>query len=223
MNIRNIIRHFLSIPKTVYFNFVVFPLKIAIKLPVFVSYDTKIVGMHRGCVELEKVKFRLVKLGMDFGSFERGKHCSNIINIEKNGKITFKGHTQISNGFALNISGGGVIIGNNFYANYGLLLACSNKIEIGDDCIIGWDTSIIDSDGHYIYDLNNNCLNLSKPILIENNVWVCAKVTILKGSEIAHDNIVAFSTIISGVYNKNNTVVAGCRPTVVKESISWKK
>lgn len=119
--------------------------------------------------------------------------------------------------------GGHIIIGDNFYANFGLLLSCSKKIEIGKNCIIGWDVSIIDSDGHNIYDLNNNQLNPPKPILIENNVWICAKATLLKGSKIGHHNIVAFSTIISGDYDKNNTIIAGGKSSTVKESINWKK
>ena len=46
MNLKKI----LSLPKSLYFNLKVFPLKTAIKLPILISYDTKIINIHKGSI-----------------------------------------------------------------------------------------------------------------------------------------------------------------------------
>lgn len=44
MTTRKLIRVFFSLPKTIYYNFYYLPFKVAMRLPLLVSYDTRVLG-----------------------------------------------------------------------------------------------------------------------------------------------------------------------------------
>ena len=60
------IKKILSIPKTIYFNFKVFPIKYAVHFPFWIAYNTKIKEVHKGSIILNNydkkryhIKFRI--------------------------------------------------------------------------------------------------------------------------------------------------------------------
>jgi len=64
----SVFKYFISLFKTIYFNFKVFNFKTAIKLPIFVSYNTKILEINKNSIDIKcKVKPALIKIG--FGAF----------------------------------------------------------------------------------------------------------------------------------------------------------
>ena len=58
------INKLLSIPKSLYFNLSAFPLKIAVKMSVLVSYKTKLKGIKKNKIIIDApIKFGLIKIG----------------------------------------------------------------------------------------------------------------------------------------------------------------
>ena len=53
----------MSIPKTLIFNFHMLPLKQALHLPIFVHYNTKLINIRRGVLELRKVQTGIIRFG----------------------------------------------------------------------------------------------------------------------------------------------------------------
>jgi acetyltransferase-like isoleucine patch superfamily enzyme len=112
---------------------------------------------------------------------------------------------------------GSILIGNNFFANYGCFFSAdTDDIIIGDDCLLGPDVLIINSN----HDFRGGILtreqpNLSKKIIVGNNVWVGAKSIILPGVVIGDNAVVAAGSIV----NKNveaNTMVGGVPAKLIK-------
>lgn len=64
------VKMLLSIPKIICFNFKVFPIRIAVKLPVFLHYNVKLGELYKGCVEIDETNIRpgMIKLGCSMGS-----------------------------------------------------------------------------------------------------------------------------------------------------------
>ena len=63
------INKLLRIPKSLYFNLSAFPLKTAIKMPVLVSYKTKLKGIKKNKVIIDAlIKFGLIRIG--FGGID---------------------------------------------------------------------------------------------------------------------------------------------------------
>ena len=102
-------------------------------------------------------------------------------------------------------------------------LACGDYISIGDDCLISWDCLIMDADLHPIYSINqpNIRINENKPIIIGKRVWIGCRSTILKGTSILDDCIVAGGSVIAGKSSSESNSIVGNNCKVLKRNIFW--
>lgn len=112
---------------------------------------------------------------------------------------------------------GSIIIGSHFFANFGCFFSANTEdIVIGNDCLLGPDVLIINSN----HDTQAGFLvreqvNVAKKIIIGNNVWIGAKSVILPGVIIGDNAVVAAGSIV----NKNveaNTLVGGVPAKFIK-------
>lgn len=146
----------------------------------------------------------------------------SIISIAKDAQLIFKGTANLSNNFTMNLnSGAEVSIGENFYSNYNFLLSCSSRVSFGDDCMIGWNVQIIDSDGHKIGVRFSELKESPKPIDIGNHVWICSDTSILKGASLKEGSIVALKATLSSRIEEDHVLVAGIPAKVIKRNIDW--
>jgi maltose O-acetyltransferase len=90
-------------------------------------------------------------------------------------------------------------IGNDvFIKNNCTLITNKSIINIGDNTLIGLDFFCIDSDFHPLNPLKRLSSNYQcKPVIIGRNVFIGAKVTVLKGVSIADNSIIAAGSVIS--------------------------
>lgn len=82
----------MSLPKSIYFNFRALPLKQALHLPVFVHYNTTLVNIHKGVLELKQVHTGLIRFG--FGGtygLQPASTEKNLIEFGNEAKIIFGG------------------------------------------------------------------------------------------------------------------------------------
>ena len=122
-----------------------------------------------------------------------------------------------------------LVIGKNFSINSGYFTtaSCSGlSIQIGDDCMFGTGIYIRPTDGHVIFDIEDNrIINYPKNILVGNHVWLAKNVTVLKGSIIPDNTIVGLGGIYTKSTNKiannGNVILAGNPLSVVRENINW--
>ena len=97
-----------------------------------------------------------------------------------------------------------------------------SKVTIGSDCLFAYDVDIRTGDSHSIIDITTNKrLNYAKNIVIGNHVWVAAHVSILKGSNIASNSIVATRSLVTKPFDKENVLLGGSPASVLKENINW--
>ena len=87
-------------------------------------------------------------------------------------------------------------INNNFSA-----ISEGSSISIGEDCLIGHDVFIIDSDFHPLDpDQRQTGKSISQPVYVGNNVFIGSGVTILKNSCISDGCVVAAGAVVSGTF-----------------------
>ena len=123
--------------------------------------------------------------------------------------------------------GSQLIIGEEFGINSGYFLFHkkeNNKIEIGDDCMFSKGITIRTCDGHRIKSLETGeTINEDKDIKIGNHVWLGQEVTVLKGSEIPNNTIVAYKSIVTRKFTEENTILAGSAAKIVKTKVNWER
>lgn len=98
------------------------------------------------------------------------------------------------------------------------------KIIIGDECYIAQDVLIRNSHGHTLIDSESNKpIDNQEPLdlIIENNVWIGSRCTILRGTYIAKGSIIGACSMVNKRFEKENTVLAGIPAKVIKENITW--
>ncbi|NRD76944.1 acyltransferase [Bacillus sp. BRMEA1] len=215
-----------SLPKTIYFNFKVFPFQVAKKLPVFIGYRTVLMNVHRGSVELTcNPQFGLIKFGHGKGSFgvEVNKH--SYLKLDNGCKVVFHGKANLSEGISVRCDNGGIIeFGANFAANQNCFIASNTLVKFGDDVLLGWNINVRDSDGHHIYlQDKTEPFNLNKSISIGNSVWIASYANILKGSKISDNSIVGYGSLVTKEFNESQQILAGVPAKVVKQNITWRK
>ena len=140
---------------------------------------------------IRREKMSLLEIGNHFGV---GDYC--IFNVRKNSHLK---------------------IGTNFGCNRNVYISCREKIEIGNNVIIGPNTIIIDNNHDY-KDVDFKNKYNTDPIKIGNNVWIGANVIILPGTIIEDDCVVGAGTTVRGkfdkgqlIYNKKETCVKKIR------------
>ena len=81
----------------------------------------------------------------------------------------------------------------------GASIFCVDSIEIGDHVRIGASCRIYDTDFHPIDFMDRRLLKKapSAPVVIEESVWLCANVTVLKGVTIGARSVIATGSIVT--------------------------
>lgn len=95
-------------------------------------------------------------------------------------------------------------------------------ITVGSDCLFAQDVTIRSTDGHKIYNMDKSeRLNNSRDITIGNHAWLAKGCSILKGTVIGNDVVVATNAIVNKEINKDNCIIGGIPAKVLKEDIVW--
>lgn len=127
-----------------------------------------------------------------------------------------------------------LIFGQNVNMGYDVRITCLDKIEIGDNVLMGSRVLIIDnSHGKYTGENQdkpstppNQRKLVSKPIKIEHNVWIGENSVIQMGVTVGYGSIVAANTIVTKDVPPK-TIVAGAPAKVIKiyndEYKEWRK
>ena len=217
--ITNILHYMAGLHKSIYVNFRVLPFKDAIKLPIIVSRKTKLSSLS-GRVILDKNKTGIIRIGfgnvrlIDF-AYER-----SILHLE--GTIHFRGKCKIGKASKIEVGACGYLdIGENFTISAKSKIICHKSIKIGKDSTFAWDSLIMDTDYHDIYNDNEECINADKEILIGEKVWIGTRSTILKGSVIPDHSIVAANSLVAKMYDDEYCILAGNPAKIVKKNVSW--
>lgn len=207
-----------SLPKTLRFNLHYFPLKTALKLPVFVSRRTYLRELHGKVILPEKVETAMVKIGFgDVGHYDR-KRSRGIWQVS--GAVRFEGKAGIGHGSKLSVRGN-LTFGADFNLTAESTIVCAGSITFGSDCLMGWDVLVMDTDEHPLYDKEGNRLNPNRPIVVGDHVWIGCKCVLLKGAEVPDNTVVAAGTLLKSAFDGENQVIGGNPPAVLKRAVRW--
>ena len=104
-------------------------------------------------------------------------------------------------------------IGSGTYVAHGCTFSAAQEIAIGEGCLVSSDTRIHDNNGHPLDpERRRNGLPITPaniaPVIVGDNVWTGARVTILKGVTIGENSIIGTGSVVTKDVPPN-TIVAG--------------
>lgn len=151
--------------------------------------------------------------------------------VSRGPRVTLQGRLALHNGGRLSLGdrvrlvstpyplelvtlpGGCIEIGNNVFINFGSSIVASNRVSIGNDCLIGTHVMVMDCDFHRVEDKAWD--TTGEPVTIEDRVWLANRCIVLKGVRIGHDAVVAAGAVVARDVPPRS-VVAGNPARVVR-------
>jgi len=205
-----VLEYILSLPKSFYVSWRLTSFREALHFPIVVRYNTKIVSL-KGHVEISNRKRKRASIIIGFnnvGIYDK-KHSRPILQIE--GKMVVNGQATFGQGAKICVMQNGTLaVGDNFNNTAEGVVICCKQITIGQNCLMSWETVIMDSDWHRVKNLENGDVSEeSKEIDIEDDVWIGLRATVLKGAYIPAGCIVAANTTVTKAFCNRNTLLAG--------------
>jgi len=209
--------------RSIYFNFKIFPFKIAMKLPLLISKRTYISKLKRGRIILDcEISPGIIQIG--YGKLAVFDYKRSRSVIEVTGKLIVKGNVRIGFGSKIIVGDNGILeLGDNFMINAESTIIALKKITIKNDVLLAWDILIMDDDLHAIIDKDTMLqVNKSREIIICEHVWIGARVLILKGSTIPAHSVVAANSVVTGTHNQPYTVLGGGPVKILRKNSTWR-
>jgi len=106
---------------------------------------------------------------------------------------------------------------NTFIA--GTCIHAYKLISIGNNCLIAANCQIIEGNGHDLSfpnvenRIHTSGMDCIKPIIIEDNVWICANTVILPGVRIGNGSIITANSVVTK--DIPAMVIAGGNPAII--------
>lgn len=145
------------------------------------------------------------------------------IKLYRNAFLHIKGRVKLGPGVRV-VTGpdARLSIGDNTYITASSVIYCANDIEIGSDCAIAWNTTIIDTDFHQIHylDTEGGQNPVSLPVRIGDKVWIGCNCTVLKGVTIGSNSVIGANSLVNRDIPPN-CLAAGNPVRVIKENVDW--
>lgn len=95
-------------------------------------------------------------------------------------------------------------IGNNFFANHNTVILDCAKVIFGDNVFIGPNCSFLTVNHPMDVNKRNAGIEIAKPIIIEENVWIGGNVTIMPGVRIGKNSVIGAGSLVVKDIGENN-------------------
>lgn len=199
----------LNVFKTILINFKTLPFNQAIKFPIFI-YGNLDAYYLLGSIEFKDCDVRkgMIKLGANKEFLSTVKGASLII-LSSGSKLIFEGPCEISSNFLLRLGENAELhFGSKVFLGSNVKTVCIKKISVGEGTRIGFESQLIDSDFHFVYNTDKKILNhREKEIIIGRYNWIGNRTSINKGCKTPEYSIIASSSILNRNYCNSESLM----------------
>lgn len=129
---------------------------------------------------------------------------------------------ELGMGSAISIQSDAILsIGEHIHATSNAKIIVAESVSIGDNCRIGWNTMIMDTSWHTVYNITTrNYSPKTVPIHIGNYNWIGNGCQLMKGSRTPDFCIIGARSLLNKDLNAPSCcLMAGSPAKVVKENV----
>lgn len=134
--------------------------------------------------------------------------------------VQIKGEVHLRYGSTIQASGEGHLELGSFTCNVGINIQCQNRIEIGNDCMMGRNVVIYDSAYHPTGTNIHHMKVTTEPVVIGDHVWLGSNSVIMQGSKIGSGSVIGTAAVVSSMIEPASLVMANTNK-VAMGGIIW--
>ena len=171
------------------------------------GYTRAILTIPYGYLKLGLIKIFHFK-NLIFGRLPRIS-VGTEISIDKEAQLFIGNKFNMRGSARIRVRGGGrLIVGNNVSVNINNMIACHDRISIGDGVQFSPNVQMYDHD-HDFRAKGGIAAGKYKtsPIEIGDNCWIGANAVILRGTKIGNNCVIGAGSIVKGVYPDNSVII----------------
>lgn len=206
--------------KSIYFNFTMLPFKQAIHLPILMTKYTYFYSIPGRIILKDKPRFAMIRMGFLAEDIITPKDARTLLQIEGIWEVGER--VQLGCGVTLRIEKDATLITErDVRIGAKVKIICYDKIHIGYNSSITWECQVIDTTFHYIRNIEDKSLvELTSPIIIGNNSWICNRSSVMKGAEIPPHTIIASESLCNKKYEiPEYSMIGGIPAKLIKTGI----
>lgn len=183
---------------------------------IIASRNLKIVKLSGKVIANDK-KIGAIKIGFGNIGIVDKKYSRSM--LENDGIIIFSGRANLGLGMKI-VCHGKLTIGDGCIFNANSNIICEHQITFDEGSMISWECLFMDTDFHPIYDFDGEMqINLDRPIVIGKHVWIGCRSTVLKGSQIPNNSIIAAGSLVTKTLTDENCIYAS--NVKLRSGIRW--
>ena len=204
--------------KTLYFNFKMLPIYAAIKLPVYFWGPVKFTSLTGKIIINGPIKRNLVSFGLNLELVRSRIGTAEII-IE--GTLLINGEFVTGNDYKIVVLKNATLeICEGSYLGSRTIIVASKKIILGKWFRLGYDSQILDSNFHFILNLEDNkVLQSNGEIIIGDYCWVGNRSSIMKATKTPKNSIIGSNSILNKDYTliiPENSIIGGAPAKLIQ-------
>jgi acetyltransferase-like isoleucine patch superfamily enzyme len=140
--------------------------------------------------------------------------------LAKDARLSIQGTVQLLKGVRVTIGYAAHLeIGSRTFINECATVTCFKHIKIGSECAISWNTNIMDANIHELV-VAGTPRPRSAPVSIGNKVWVGSGATILAGTTIGDQSVIAAASVVTSDV-PSGVVVGGNPARIIANDVTW--
>lgn len=203
-------KNWFNLPETLFINFYFLPFKQAIKLPIWIYGNVRLIKLNGKIrIEASQVSTKMIIINRTNESACNSNGNTEI--ILNTGTLTFKGKAQIGCGCRILIyNNGEIVFGEYFKMNNQNNISSCNKIILENMVVLGHQNQIYDTDFHFTASKEGHAYNSSRPVLIGAYTFIGNRTTITKGVTLPPYTIVSANSLVNKTLPiESGTIIGG--------------
>lgn len=212
-----------GIIKTLYVNFHCCSFKDALHFPILVARNCSVAYCKKNSFHFPDG----CRMGIFTIGFNRKSNAGASSALRVKGVIIVRGTGvhAFGSGCVVGVGSQGILeIGDHFCCTGDSRLSTCKHISIGKNNLWSYGCTIMDNDGHRIYDSGGGDRPINEPqdIIFGEDIWMGSGCLILKGSVIPPGCIIAAKSLISKPLTERNCIISS-QGRIIKTNIHWKR
>ncbi|MGV8830186.1 MAG: hypothetical protein ACWA6U_17900 [Breznakibacter sp.] len=206
--------------KTVYFNFKMLPFSQAQRLPIVFYGKVKLISLKGNVIIQGPLKFGMVGFGQKYEIVSVSKRNAQ---LTLDGTFVVKGLVQFGIDYCVYIGTGSILeMGHLSSLGGSGKILCTNKVVFGCFSRVGFESQIIDTNFHNMYDTKNGIVGLiTEPICLGDYNYIGNRVSIMKSTQTPRFCTVASNSVLSKDYRSfgENVLIGGIPARLIRDNI----